>query len=275
MASQQQMAALLQALLAKGLESQEALPTLKALMEAKIFSLDQLTATNMPKSISKKIQGKILKKSRKKGQSPSAAANRKKQKTTPIAVPKVSPKSFKKETFLINRSPIKTLWGTVVARKMFSISLEEALTFGSAYASDTARAKGISLGIFTDKPSEGGDNKEDTQSFPLMNEIVKANQTPNGLRAIGNGKELDPSYIWNLLTKKLGEDLPFVLKQMEEAAEKAGDDLEATAYGYYMHIRPDIPHGTKGWGAHGYMESAKLSNYYPIDKKVEPAGGGN
>ena len=57
---QQQVAALLQSLLGKGLESQDALPTLKALVEAKIFSLDDLTPDNMPSKVSKKIQAKIL-----------------------------------------------------------------------------------------------------------------------------------------------------------------------------------------------------------------------
>ena len=276
MASQQQMAALLQSLLGKGLESQEALPTLKALMEAKIFSLDDLNADNMPKSINKKLQAKILKKARKQGQSP---ANRKKQKTTPIVVPDVSPQSSKKDKILINRSPILTLWAAVVAKKIFCISLEEALTFGSAYAAECAKAKGTSLGIFSDKPavaeaSSGKDSEQnETQSFPLMHQTVQANQTPNGLRAIGNGKEQDPNSVWKSLTKKLGVDLPFVFRQMEEAAENAGDDLDATAYNYYMHIRPDIPHGTKGWGAHGYMETSKLSNFYPIDKKAASSDG--
>lgn len=257
------MAALLQGLLAKGLASQEALPTIKALVEAKVFSLDQLTTANMPGSISKKIQAKILKKNRNKGQS---TASRKKQKTTPIVVPEVSPESTQKGKILINRSPILTLWASVVAKKLYCLTLEEALTFGSAYAAECARAKGTSLGIYRDKPkaeSTGDLTKGNFESFALMNQTIQAIRAANGLRAIGNGTEQDPHSIWKSLTKKLGHDLSFVLKKMEEAAELAGDNLEGSAYNYYMHVRPDIPQGTKGWGAHGYMEISKLSDFYP------------
>ena len=103
-----------------------------------------------------------------------------------------------------------------------------------------------------------------------MNIHIRANQTPAGLRALGSnsGQELlDPHTIWKSLTNKFGPDLPFVLQQMREAAQNAGDDLEATAYNYYVHIRPNIPHGTKGWGAHGRLETSELSNFYPIAKQ--------
>jgi len=273
MASQNQMAALLKGLLTRGLESAEAIPTIKAMMKDKIFSLDQLTADNMPASIDKKIPSKILKKSRKNIGSP-ATTSRKKQKTTtpPIVIPPVTPP--KTDTILINRSPILTLWATVVAKKVFSITLEEALTFGSAYAAECARTKGSSLGIYSEgskhycTTAASSAEEMEGQKFSLMNQTIPANQTVNGLRAIGYGKEQDPHGIWKSLTKKLGENLSFVLEKMEEAADQAGEDLEATAYSYYIRIRPDIPQGTKGWGAHGHLEVSKLSDYYPLDKAI-------
>ena len=123
-ASQQQMSTLLQALLAKGLSQNEALPTLKALMVARIFSLDDLTDDNIPASIrsNKKIKSKLLKKKKSsrtrktKGDSDSGSGQHKskKPKATPISVPAVSPQSEHKKTILINRSPVLTLWATVV-----------------------------------------------------------------------------------------------------------------------------------------------------------------
>eukprot|EP00797_Seminavis_robusta_P032202 Sro713_g191580.2 (228) ;mRNA; r:23653-24336 len=221
----------------------------------------------MPSSISKSIQAKLLKKSRKKG-APSPG-KKKKQKTTPICIP---PVSTAPQTILINRSPILTLWVAVVAERLFSLKFEEAMTVGSAYAAECARAKGTSLGIYTettqekkDGPSEdAGDAK---RQFLLMNQTIRANQTPAGWRAIGNKEEeIDPHQIWKSLTKKLGDDLPFVLERMREAAEAAGEDLDASAYNYYVHVRPGIPHGTKGWGAHGHLQTSKLSDFYPVSK---------
>lgn len=266
MASQQHVATLLKDLVAKGLETQDALPTIKALIEAKIHSLDQLTTDNMPQSISKQIRSKLLKTTRKKvasgGKSP------KKQKVSHIVVPPVSPQSSNKETILINRSPVLTLWVTVVAQKLFSLTLEEALTVGSAYAAECARTKGTSLGIYSGNKNGTATEGDDTttRTLSLMNQTICANRTPGGLRALGNNEEQDPHRIWKLLTKRLGDDLPFVLLRMQEAAEAAGDDLDGTAYNYYVHIRPDIPHGTKGWGAHGHLQTNRLSNFYPVTK---------
>ena len=275
MASQQQVATLLRDLVAKGLETQDALSTVKALIEAKIYSLDQLTADNMPPSISRPIQAKLMKQVRRKHDLASGgkAAAKKKQKVSTIVIPPVSPQSSNKEFILINRSPVLILWATVVAQKLFSLQLEEALTVGSAYAAQCARAKGTSLGIFSNHEGTGaltnirvGETTTDTTMLSLMNQTIRTNQTPAGLRAIGNEQEQDPHKIWKSLTKKMGDDLPFVLQQMQAAAELAGSDLDATAYNYYVHIRPDIPRGTKGWGAYGHLQTKRLSNFYPIAK---------
>ena len=284
----QQMKQLMESLVSQGLETAEALPTLKAMMEARITSLSALNMTNMPKSIPKKVQMKLLKgtgKAKRSSKEDGSKNDPKRQKLTPLQVPPVSASSLTKDTILINRSPILTLWATVVAKKLFRLSLEEALTFGSACAANCAHAKGARLGIFgnsEDKKQESGSNVESTareasikseaepgpskSTYTLLNQTIEANQTPVGLRAIGNGEEQDPHRIWKSLTKKLGDDLSFVLQQMELAAEQAADDLVATAYSYYLHIRPDIPSGTKGWGAHGHLKVSKLTDFYPIAK---------
>jgi len=51
------------------------------------------------------------------------------------------------QTVMINRAPVLTLWGAVVAERM-GYDWEAALTFGKAMAGLNAQAKGRSLGIF-------------------------------------------------------------------------------------------------------------------------------
>jgi len=51
---------------------------------------------------------------------------------------------------LINRAPVLTLWGAVVAERM-GFNWKEALSLGKALAGLTAQSKGRSLGIY--KPS--------------------------------------------------------------------------------------------------------------------------
>jgi hypothetical protein len=54
------------------------------------------------------------------------------------------------------------------------------------------------------------------------------------------------------------------MAKMDEAAKSAGsqEELKASAYQFYMYIRPRIPEGTKGWGAHGHLVTAKLSSFF-------------
>ena len=57
--NQQQIGQLLKSLVGKGVEPKDAIPTIKLLVEAKIFNLKDLTESNMPASIDPKIQKKI------------------------------------------------------------------------------------------------------------------------------------------------------------------------------------------------------------------------
>ena len=76
--NKQQVAALLKAIIGKGVETKDAVPTIKKLIEAKIFALKDLSADNMPSSIDPEIQQKLLPKKRKsRGQ---ASPSKKKSK---------------------------------------------------------------------------------------------------------------------------------------------------------------------------------------------------
>ena len=56
-----------------------------------------------------------------------------------------------KDTVLINRAPVLTLWAAVVAERL-GFNPDEALSLGKAVAGLNAQAKGRALGIFEAKP---------------------------------------------------------------------------------------------------------------------------
>jgi hypothetical protein len=188
---------------------------------------------------------------------------------------------------MINRSPVLTLWAAMVAKHLYHLSLDEALSLGSAFASQTAQAKGQALGIYSSDTitSARNDNsttkiKEDetpqndsatiatTHDYQLMGQTICTKQlhATNGpvvLRAVSNDKLVDPHSAWSHLRKRFGTALGYVMAQMDAACTAAGEEeLRRTAYRYYMHIRPNIPSGTRGWGAHGRLETSKLSDFY-------------
>jgi hypothetical protein len=287
-ASQAQVASLLQALLSRGLGAKDALPTVKALVEAKIFSLDEVTAdSSLPSSISVKLQNKLRPK-RKRG---STSANNNNNTSNKRSKTKVKdsiefpPVTDQPPQILVNRSPVLTLWAAIVAMTIFpkmndngSLTLEEALSFGSALASITAKGKGEHLGIFTpsatvetshhNKNTGDDDNDGSRRTFSLMGTTLQIVSTSAGLRALGaDSKEQEPEKTWKLLKQRFGTALGHVAHEMRQAAKKAGDGLEATAFDFYIHIRPNIPSGTKGWGAHGHLDINKIQNFYHDDFK--------
>ena len=272
---QQQVAVLLKTLIDRGLETKDAIPTIKSLVEKKIFSLDGLTSSNMPASIPRNIRQKIL---RNKASSASASKPQaKRRKTIPIVLPKEEEEekdpTKKNKTILVNRSPVLVLWTTIVAERLFGLSWEEALTIGNALAAQVSKAKGTSLGIYP-KKEQTQDNKDDNHQlwYDIMGFRVMAMRTPVGIRGIGNNQEQDPHQTWRLLQRKFGSDLGHVLHSMKKAAAAASskDELASSAWNYYVHIRPNIPHGTKGWGAHGHLETQNLHNFYTSNNNNAP-----
>lgn len=277
-ASQAQVASLLQSLLSRGLEAKDAIPTVKALMEVKIFSLAEVTADSpLPASISTKLQNKLRPK-RKRGSATTAAASttNKKIKTKATETLEFPPVTDQPNQILVNRSPVLILWATIVAMYVFpnsneneTLTLEEALSFGSALASITAQGKGEQLGIFTpvldvDKAQHADDK---VRSFDLMGITLQILSTSSGRRALGaDSKEQEPEKTWKLLKQRFGDAFGHVAHEMRRAAMLAGDRLETTAYDFYVHIRPNIPHGTKGWGAHGQLDFSRIQSYYDDSK---------
>ena len=117
-----------------------------------------------------------------------------------------------KATVKINRAPVLTLWGAVVAERM-GYAWEEALTLGKAVAGLNAQAKGRRLKIFGEpkKPERGGPPKKVGLGEEFWVEVVgrpvPAKSTDEGVRAVVLDKPIDPAKVEKYLKSKFGEDL--------------------------------------------------------------------
>ena len=158
----------------------------------------------------------------------------------------------------INRAPVLTLWAIVVAERL-GYAHDAALTLGRAVAGLNAQSKGRSLGIF--KPGEKAAEKDEGRKksaeskVELLGRAVTVVQTEAGIRAAIKGKATEPESVERYLKSKFGEALHDVQKAMEKLARsRQPDALAAQAYSLYEEFRPEIPAGTKGWGAQGELD---------------------
>ena len=158
----------------------------------------------------------------------------------------------------INRAPVLTLWGVVVAERL-GYKKDEALTFGKAVAGLNAQSKGRRLGIYEEKKEEGkkeATKKEKPVEFiELMGRGIPAVKTKDGLRAAIKGEEIKPESVEKYLQGKFGDDYDEARSAMEELAKTfTPKQLESKAYDLYEKFRPEIPEGKKGWGAKGELD---------------------
>jgi hypothetical protein len=162
------------------------------------------------------------------------------------------------KTVTINRAPVLTMWGTVVAKRL-GFEKDEALTLGRAVAGLNAYSKGRRLGIF--KPHEEkarkAREKEPGVAFKieLCGRAVPAHNTEDGIRAVKGGKPIDPGSVERYLEGKFGDDLKVVRTAMERLAKAyKPKELAERAYSLYEAFRPEIPSGKSGWGAKGDLD---------------------
>jgi hypothetical protein len=160
----------------------------------------------------------------------------------------------------INRAPVLTLWAAVVAERL-GYDEETALTLGKAVAGLNAQSKGRRLGIYEEK-SEEEKEKEAKKQKPVKTEFIEilgrgvpAIKTPSGLRAAIKGEAIHAESVETYLKQKFKDDLDDARAAMEKLAKAyTPRQLETKAYGLYEKFRPEIPEGTKGWGAKGELD---------------------
>jgi hypothetical protein len=160
----------------------------------------------------------------------------------------------------INRAPVMTLWATVVAERL-GHTKDTALTLGKAVAGLNAQSKGRKLGIYEEKGEEGKKEKakseksDKTTFIELLGRGVPVVKTKQGFRAAVEGEEIDPDSVETYLKKKFKDDYDAARDAMEKLAKAyTPKQLESKAYGLYEKFRPEIPEGTKGWGAKGELD---------------------
>ena len=159
----------------------------------------------------------------------------------------------------INRAPVLTLWGAVVAERLGYDTLS-ALSLGKALSGLNAQAKGRSLGIFHPKKAPGGGPTKKVglgEEFwiELCGRGIPSKNTVDGMRAVVKDKPVDPAAVQQYLEKKFGEDLDRVKAAMRDLAESfEPEELSDRAYSLYERFRPVIPKGRRGWGAKGDLD---------------------
>ncbi|KPK44856.1 MAG: hypothetical protein AMJ65_01880 [Phycisphaerae bacterium SG8_4] len=159
----------------------------------------------------------------------------------------------------VNRAPVLTLWGAVVAERL-GYDAQASLSLGKALSGLNAQAKGRSLGIFQAKKTpDGGPPKKvglgEEFWIELCGRGIPAKNTDDGIRAVVKDKPVDTAGVQQYLEKKFGEDLDRVKEAMRALAESfESEELASRAYSLYEKFRPVIPKGRRGWGAKGDLD---------------------
>ena len=142
------------------------------------------------------------------------------------------------------------------------LSLEGCVT--GTGATRGAIAAGVSLGLIHPAPAAVREQRKKLQkgktlTVALLGRAVSVMHTPEGLRALSKDKPDDPGAVARYLEGKFGEVLPDVRAAMNQLARsRPPKKLAAEAYALYEKFRPAVPAGTRGGGAKGELDLARL-----------------
>lgn len=163
----------------------------------------------------------------------------------------------------VNRAPVLTLWAAVVAERL-GFERDEALTMGRVVAGLNAYAKGKSLGIFKPAPVKVKQERKRLRAgkalhVDVLHRAVPVVRTREGLRAVSKDRPVSPESVQRYLEGKFGEALPAVDAAMRALARSLPvKALADRAYELYEVFRPAVPAGTRGWGAAGVLDLARI-----------------
>jgi hypothetical protein len=165
----------------------------------------------------------------------------------------------------VNRAPFLTLWATIVAEHV-GFEKDEALTIGKAVAGLTAQAKGRTLGIFHERPTEEIEKVRelregmDAKNVPFMGRMIPCVMSEEGVRALTGTRPVDPASVQRYLASKFGEHLDAVRERLEALAATfvEGDELLRQGMDVYVRLRPNVPKGKEGWGKQGLLDTAAI-----------------
>lgn len=160
----------------------------------------------------------------------------------------------------VNRAPVLTLWGAVVAERL-GHDRATALTLGRAVAGLNAQSKGRRLGVFDERPRGAAKHgatrgtRRRARVVPLLGRSVPAVETARGLRATESGRPVTPTSVERYLRGKFGaalRDVRAAMRALATAYEPAR--LDEVGFALYERFRPSVPAGVRGWGAPGELD---------------------
>src|SRR5487761_2115490 len=174
------------------------------------------------------------------------------------------------QTLRINRAPVLTLWGAVVAERL-GMPHETALTVGQTLAGITAHAKGMRLGIYAhpgerqrEAPPPLPKGVKKVHEVELLGRRIHVADTPDGPRAISKGELVKPEAVERYLGHKFGDALGSMRTEMERlAAHFSPERLNHEGFHLYEQFRPEVPPDERGWGAKGVLDVAKIRALAP------------
>jgi len=93
----------------------------------------------------------------------------------------------------------------------------------------------------------------------LLHRAVPVVRTPAGLRAVSKGSAIAPESVQRYLEARFGEHLAAVETAMRGLARIVPpEELAHRAYEVYETFRPEVPAGTRGWGAMGILDLDRI-----------------
>ncbi len=173
------------------------------------------------------------------------------------------PEDAAENTVMINRAPVLTLWGAVVAEEL-GFDADTALSLGKVLAGLNAQAKGRALGMYGPPKAHGGHVPRNVglgEEFwiELCGRPLPAKNTEDGIRAVVKDKPVEPGAVRKYLEGKFGESLDAVRQAMKAlAASFPPDELNEVAFELYEKFRPEIASGTRGWGQKGVLDLERV-----------------
>jgi hypothetical protein len=172
---------------------------------------------------------------------------------------------------VVNRAPVLTLWATIVAEKL-GHPADTALTLGRAVAGSAARTKASSIGreqSRTDRDADTPRLHQEHVTAPvfLLGKEIRLLPTEEGeLRAAGGDKPANSDDVRRYLEKAFGDYLIEVQQAMEMLAVRYDpQELNRIGFRLYEQFRPEVPHGSEGWGAKAALEVERIlaARYIP------------
>ena len=275
--------AVLEFLFSANLESTEAFATAKTFLEAGVNSKEAVLALTperlkdlAPKKAHRKLLGALRRAAEQSASSPgssSASAKRARKAAdepdpTPPPVPDAVDEGL---VVLVNRSPVMVLWAACLAH-LDGYTWAEALSLGSTVASQMARAKGSSLGLYSTAPPQRQHAPGELEVGLLGYLVPALRSEAKGVRGLApkyNGAaELEvahPAIVHRSLLKAYGAHYGAVYAAMAALAPALSPAQRRERNGrlgleLYRDFRPAVPEGAQGWGQPGRLELRTLAS---------------